>query len=701
MTIAKDFASKAAVAFVALAMIFAVYAPAAQAQSAEDLQAMINNLLAQIAGLQSQVGQGGSTAGVASGVCPYTWTRNLNMGATGADVMTLQQFLNSDPDTRVSTSGAGSAGAETSYYGPATGAAVSKLQMKYRSDILSPAGLVNPTTFFGPSTRTKANSLCTAAPVVVVPPVVVPPVVGGGDDNDDSNDDSDDNGPVSLQGEASLDTFEIDDGESTIDENDEDEVIAEITVEFTDGDAEISRIDLTLVGDDADAEPWEAFETISLWVDGEKIAEENADDEDDYLDEDAGELRFTGLDLVATEDDEMEITVTATIQNNLDTEELTDWDLTATGLRFFDAEGVATTEDGTPVTDDTATFEIQEAGTDEELDISLSSSNPEDEDIIVDTDTDTNDVTVLVADLEADDGDIELNRVVVLIETTLGTTTDVIDDIRVEIDGQSFDAESIGTETDYSASANGAGTGISSGNSELAHATTAVWYLFDIDGDVVIDNGDEIAMEVIVDFNDTDDSARYPNGTTIKASVTSTETNEWDSEGAEDLSNGQYSGSAVGDVHNIVAEGIVIPGGDDFTTTFGTLGQDDTTGEFTLTFKVEAVEGDFYITEDATDVASTTLATGAGYTVDGGTATVTASLTSTAEEDTTGVFTVREGEVETFTLTVTVDPTATGLFRVEFNEIWYSSNSDGTTGATAYLPTPVSDFRTASKTINN
>ena len=116
-----------------------MFAPAARAQSSEELQAMINTLLAQIAALQGQVGQGGTS--VASGICPYTWTRDLNVGASGADVMKLQQFLNANADTRVAASGAGSVGAETEFYGPATAAAVSKFKLCTEQKSLHQQGL--------------------------------------------------------------------------------------------------------------------------------------------------------------------------------------------------------------------------------------------------------------------------------------------------------------------------------------------------------------------------------------------------------------------------------------------------------------------------------------------------------------------------------------------------------------------------------
>ncbi len=680
-TVAHNVVAKLSVAFVAVAMLFTLVSPA-KAATAEEMQQMINDLLAQVSALQGSTGGASSAAGM----CPYTWTRSLKTGDTGMDVMKLQQFLNSDADTRVSASGVGSAGMETEYFGPATAAAVSKFQVKYRSDVLSPAGLVNPTGYFGPATMAKANALCVGG------------AMDDSDDSDDSSDDSDDSDDSSgdLSGEASLDSFNVEDGESTIEEGDTDMVVAEITVEFEDGDAEISRLDITLDGEDASAEPWNAFDTVSLWVDGEMVAEMDASDEDEYLDEDTGEIRFSGLSIVAMEDEELDIAVGVSVQNNLDDEELGDWDVDATALRFFDADGVATTEDGAPVTDDTASFEIQTAGTDEELDISLSSSNPDSTDIVVDTDTDTNDVTIMVADLEATDNDIELNTIVVKVEST-ASTSDVIDEIRLVLDGQEFEAEAVGTEADASTTADGSGTGINAGYSENYNgAATTTWYLFDIDGDVVVEEDAEIAMEVVVDLNDTDDGARYDNGTTISASVQSAEFAVWDAEGQEDLGASQFDGSAVGDDHTLVAEGILVPV-DGFSSEVDTLGTNDTIGEFILEFDVTAIEGDFYITENAT--TSTAVTNGVVFTVDGGSATVSASMTSTADEDTSGVFTVREGETETFTLTVTVDPSSTGAFRVTLSEVWYTENSDGTTSTDDYLPTPASDFRTASQSV--
>jgi hypothetical protein len=273
----------------------------------------------------------------------------------------------------------------------------------------------------------------------------------------------------------------------------------------------------------------------------------------------------------------------------------------------------------------------------------------------------------------------------------------VIDEVRVVIDGQEFDAETIGTNPSVAASA---------GKSQYVDndgTNDAVWYLFDIDGDVTIDEDDEVEMSVVVDFNDTDDGARYGNGTMITATVSSAELGVWEAEGADDLEHSgpdQFSGSANGEDHLLVAEGIILPL-DGVETSTDTQGDNDQTGIFTIDFEVTAVEGDFYITDDVFTTGDTAT-TGVYYKVDGpGTATTSGVLSSTGDEDTTDVFTVREGETETFTLTVTVDASATGQHRVTLTEVNYTDEDDGVSGVgLSYTPNPAQDFRTAYKNIN-
>lgn len=58
-------------------------------------------------------------------------TRNLFPGLRDPEVMTLQQILNRDPDTRVATTGPGSSGQESDFYGSLTTDAVQRYQRKY------------------------------------------------------------------------------------------------------------------------------------------------------------------------------------------------------------------------------------------------------------------------------------------------------------------------------------------------------------------------------------------------------------------------------------------------------------------------------------------------------------------------------------------------------------------------------------------
>lgn len=97
---------------------------------------LIASLLAQIQALQAQLA-------ALQGTVP-SFARDLQLGSTGEDVRALQMYLNAK-GFAVATSGPGSAGQETAYFGPATQAALARFQA---SRGISPA-----LGFFGPITR--------------------------------------------------------------------------------------------------------------------------------------------------------------------------------------------------------------------------------------------------------------------------------------------------------------------------------------------------------------------------------------------------------------------------------------------------------------------------------------------------------------------------------------------------------------------
>jgi len=90
MTLTNTIVAKFAVAFVAIAMMFAAFAPA-QAQTAEELQATIDALMAQIAELNAQMGSGDSSSSMSSSCVSIP--APLTIGAENANVTALQNFL--------------------------------------------------------------------------------------------------------------------------------------------------------------------------------------------------------------------------------------------------------------------------------------------------------------------------------------------------------------------------------------------------------------------------------------------------------------------------------------------------------------------------------------------------------------------------------------------------------------------------------
>ena len=663
MTITKDFVAKLLVAFVAAAMIVTAFAPAAQAQTTEDLQQMINDLLAQVAALQEQTS---ATAG-SPDLCPYTWTRDLTNGSEGADVMKLQQFLNSYPDLRLGATGAGSAGMETMYYGPATAAAVSKMQVMFRAEVLTPNGLVNPTGYFGPSSRAKANGLC-VAPVVTPTP---------GDEDGTDEEDEDEEGDMTLSGEGSLVTFEIDDEETEVSEGDEDVPVMRLTLEAEDGDVEVARLGFYLTADNGttnqEDEPWDVFTEVSLWVDGDKIASFEADDEGEYIDDDAGteEFRFSNLGLILDEDEEVEVLVAVSVMNSVDGSDVSNaakWNIEPSEVRYFDADGVATTEDELDEMDrgqtdgNEETFDIEEEGVDDGADVESSSSNPDAATLLVDEDTDDSDeLTVHLFDIEVDNdsGDLEVGDAYVDVTMSnpaanadVGGQDDVLDEIFMTIDGVTVEGEAttLGTDNEDDVIA--------------SSSNTVVRYLFEFDQDVVLEGDEDYEVEISMSFRGQDNGADYENGLTVETSVTGS---QWEVEGSEN--DNELSGSDDSETHTL-ATVIPVITDTDFTVS---PNETDTAGTISYEFTMEA-DGENDITFSFGDVDAVNGATDdVRFTITGGVAVSNAVITQvTGDAVATGStgWTLADGDDATFSLDVTLASTSpSGAYRLNIDTI--------------------------------
>jgi len=148
----KKFISASLSVMTVVGMSGAMFVPVAQAQSTAELQAQIASLLAQITALQAQLGTatGGTTGGGTSVACILNVTRDLTLGSTGSDVQCLQQYLNSKGHT-VNTSGAGSPGNESTYFGALSQSALAKFQA---ANGISPAA-----GYFGPITRSAIAAM--------------------------------------------------------------------------------------------------------------------------------------------------------------------------------------------------------------------------------------------------------------------------------------------------------------------------------------------------------------------------------------------------------------------------------------------------------------------------------------------------------------------------------------------------------------
>jgi len=628
--------TKAIAGFVAVAA-FAVSASTAGAATTAELQAQINALMAQLS----------ATSATTVSTPAVTFTRDLSIGASGADVTALQNWL-------MSKGYAIPAGA-TGYYGAQTAAAVKMYQS---------AKNLPSTGYFGPLTR---GAIAAENPTTTTTTTTT---TGGTTTTTSTSGLS--------GGEASLEDFKGQDGDDDEVEEGATAQVAEFSFDVEDGDVEIDRVDLTFTtaatGSEED-EPWNTFDTITLMVNGEEVASEDVSDEDDWMENDSPfEFRFTGLNTVVKEGDEAVITVEVEAQSSVDSAS-TDipWTvyIQTNGVRAMDAEGIDQyTGDSTG---ESVTFNVVEEGQDDELNVKRSSENPDATTLKVEASGTSDWFTVFAFDLEADEdgGDIEIDQLPVDFTVSSGEVVEnMINDVKIKIDGEEFD------DFDW----NGEGDTFASST-------------FDIDKDFTIPAGETVTVEVMVEFN-SPTSGGYDAGDQVTASVVGANVT---GEGADDVVG---DGNVTGDTHTLQTSGINVENNDkdDYVAEEHDVdGSDNDYAEFEITVDVTAFEQDVYI--PTTSAAFT-------YQIENaaGTATSTGftnSATVESDADTSGAyFVIDEGSTESFTFRVTTNPPAYGessdyrmqLLTIEFNDT--ASAAD-----TTWTASPASDYETGFATV--
>lgn len=557
------------------------------------------------------------------------FVRNLTVGSTGTDVVALQSYLETKGFLTIPV------GVSKGYFGPLTRSALARYQAS--------VGIAPAVGYFGPITRADVSAKCG--------PVNPNPSPNPGTDDE------------LRGGEASLEAFDFSSGDDSKVEEDESADVAEIEFDVEDGDVRLDRVDLAFENADNNdsTDPWDALEEVELVINGKVVGSADLSDEDEYLDEDDGVVRISGINYIIREGKTAKIIVRVTAQDNVDSDDRDSFVVYVVddGIRATDSLGI---QQYIGDDSDTVEFDVEEAGADEELNVSSSSEDPDSTTLKVETNKKSDMHKVFAFDLEAEDNDIEIDTVQLVIETS-GVTSNMISDLVLEIDGDEYD------DWRYVSGGNGTSTRVVE---------------FDVDKDHTVDADDEVTVVLWAEFKAAN-GTNYSSGETIQVSI---EDGAIEGEGADDVTS---DGTANGETHTLATEGIVV--NKSGFSDKGSVSNNDagTSRDYTFTFEVTAFEEDFYIATSSVNI----------FVEGAGSASTSFSVDSTADEDTTGVFTVEEGRTETFTVVVSVSNVSTsGQYRVGLDSVEYTTNSNGVSGLQT-KDVVNSDFRTAYRTINN
>ena len=339
-----------------------------------------------------------------------TFTRDLTIGSSGADVIALQNWLISKGFTIA-------AGA-TGYFGGQTQAALARYQAS--------VGIAPAAGYFGPITRANINAVGTPT----TPTTPSNPDQGGALEGD----------------EADLSNFDLRREQSSGNEGEEEVEIATAEFDVEDGDIRVERMEILVEGSNTslNMQPWRYFDRIAVLADGREVADKDVDSRSDWSKSGNGyRLNLTGMKHIVREGDTAELTIVADISDNIDNADLAQtftFRIADRGIRAVDAKGIQqyVGEDSETVS---FGFGAEENG---DLRISRASDNPKASILVSDEDRESGEYDVFVFDIEnRDDVDSLITDITINVTGMNGAVnaSDVIRRASLEIGRDSFDGD--------------------------------------------------------------------------------------------------------------------------------------------------------------------------------------------------------------------------------------------------------------------
>jgi len=635
----------------------------------------IDELLAQIAQLQMQLQtmQGGAGAGACAGV---TFSRTLTVGSTGSDVKCLQVILNMSASTKVASSGAGSPGMETMYFGPLTLAAVKMYQTQHG---WTPANQV------GPMTRAALNAQVSA--------------MGSGSGTGTGVGTS-----VGLTGTASIKTitdlsqYSVEDvGEGTSDvvvlgreiemDNTGNARLQQVRVKFTHASGTETSGSSTTLSKYANA--------VSIWLDGKKIASAMASD---FSRDSSGvysKTFITDSSAILNSGAKNNLTIAITAVSNLDSGDAAEqWGLNIENIRYVDGTGAVITDTSTGdlETEELAKFVTLATATDIELKLTPN-NNPVAKTTKVSTTTNTMNIDLLSFNVKAQGEKIWVDEIPVVITTVGGDSPSaLVAKLTLTLGSATF------TET---LPTTGTGT-----DCDLS-ATLGCRVTFD-DINTWIEANQTVSAKVSMEAEDIE-AGTFDEGDSITAAISAFERSNIVAEdkNGDNIADGDKTGVVSGEAQAFRSTGIALS---NFTSTVTTAvtgaNVDGKESTYVVNFKITAFGDTAYVPRVISRATSTTA--GLIYLIENsGGSSIAPPVVAIADGDlsssdatlnTNSLFEIPDGSSRSFSATINLSTTLIGsndLYRIQLDKVQFDTDSTDTTpDATAESFAPASQYET-------